>query len=108
MHAVRILSIIIILGCGKLTYGGLSGVITSPNYPKGYTGTSCTYLVYPVSSLALAFQSFDLEPFIDSSYGDYVRVCLFRILHQTILLNISICSLLFAAYSLEIERLWFK
>lgn len=81
LHATRAICIII-SGCGKLTHGGLSGVITSPNYPKVYTRKYCPHKVYPVSSIALDFRAFDLEPFIDSKDGDEVWVCLFRYLHR--------------------------
>jgi len=72
-----------LLGCGKRIYSGLSGVITSPNYPKGYSSYVyfwCYYDVYTVGSIAFDFQSFDLEYIIDHFDGDDVRVRLFRLL----------------------------
>src|SRR6218665_737574 len=69
----------LLLGCGKSNYAGLSGIITSPNYLNPYTkmDPACDYYVYPVSSVVLSFQSFDLGPFIDTKNGDNVKVWYF-------------------------------
>ena len=61
-------------GCGK-TFGGNSGVITSPNHPDNHPSSmDCLYIVRVAngSIITLSFSHFDLEVSEGKTFGTVI------------------------------------